>query len=394
MSPGWERLHSDLQRLIIDYPELHRREVAKGEDGRFVYAKADAHGIGNRVYCVIGGFVVALLTNRALIIEWDSRDSCPTFESTKIDKHGENRTRGTTYNGVNDIVCDPVRIDDLFDAPYGIDWRGTNLVPGMDVETRCPGKGKAHPGSVWVIRSNQDMINFRGLFDADFNDFYETATVLCIRSDRPFYWAATCNPRTQYMFPDPWSTLGAFQQYLLRPTQSIRERVQAHLYRKSCLAGVHLRKVRKVSENTLLVKNLLRALENVKPKAGHGVFIASDPYSMKVKHDIENALQKRGIELVNIKSISAHPTRSTWEGLIDAAVENTYLGFCDNIFPHRVGFSTYHDIAFARMVWRHAVSAKNLLAMIKVQKFNNETATDAIITPNVTCYYPWSKTKF
>mmetsp|Transcript_21977 Transcript_21977/g.28469 ORF Transcript_21977/g.28469 Transcript_21977/m.28469 type:complete len:203 (-) Transcript_21977:1019-1627(-) len=152
MSPGWERLHSDLQRLIIDYPELHRREVAKGEDGRFVYAKADAHGIGNRVYCVIGGFVVALLTNRALIIEWDSRDSCPTFESTKIDKHGENRTRGTTYNGVNDIVCDPVRIDDLFDAPYGIDWRGTNLVPGMDVETRCPGKGKAHPGSVWVIR--------------------------------------------------------------------------------------------------------------------------------------------------------------------------------------------------------------------------------------------------
>ena len=93
----------DLLQNWIAKQQFQRRHTVYQGGGRSVVVMAKRHGLGNRLNNVIGGFMLALATGRALVINWPP-SACR-----------------------NKRNCDPTSIDDLFDPPVGVQV----LVPAL-----------------------------------------------------------------------------------------------------------------------------------------------------------------------------------------------------------------------------------------------------------------------
>jgi len=59
------------------YKEQHHRIMAeKPENQRFLVWEAGGYGLGNRILSLLSAFLLANLTNRALIVDWKSSPAC------------------------------------------------------------------------------------------------------------------------------------------------------------------------------------------------------------------------------------------------------------------------------------------------------------------------------
>jgi len=164
----------------------------------------------------------------------------------------------------------------------------------------------------------------------------------------------------------------------------VRERARELMSGVACRAGIHLRKVRNPDVTSKLAADLVRVVADAR-RDRDVVFVASDPFSVNVKNELADLVKRRGFTLLEPRSLSAHPTRSTIEGILDAGVENTLLALCGALLPYEAGHSTYHDIALARLIWRQQLDADAVTSHI-----GNHTEHRRTVTPPIsTCYHPW-----
>lgn len=378
----WNRLSPKLQELLAEYPTVHQRELAKGVSGggRFVMALAQSHGIGNRVNTVTVAFALALVTRRALIIQWDSRHRSCKSNATML------RKRLVRIRGVEDETCDPISIDDIFHEPHGIDWHGTSLASRYTDRKSCL-RMDADVLRVWGIHGSEDVARYRRLHEANFSNFHEHVQFVCMHTDRPVFWGVTCNPTMRHIFPHPWATYGALQDYLLMPSQQIAERVSKSLDHgaKDCVAGIHLRKVKGNENGT--DRDIVARLHEVfatRRSPSAAVFVAADPFSEGAKAYLDHVVLENGFQLITVETLAEHPTRSSVEGVLDAAAEATILGTCDMIIPFDSSYSTFHDTILGRIAWRQALDVPTVTRYI-----NNKTSPSTDLSPpSSDCYTP------
>lgn len=317
-----------LEALLANYVDVQTAERRKPRvSGRSVTVVATRHGLGNRLNNVIGGFALALATNRALVVHWPRTDC----RRKKRD-------------------CDPTSIDDLFDPPPGVSWR------------RMPGWPKATAtmcaGGPFVIANNrqsdvQDVLEMN-LTAAAFNGA-DRPKNWCSVSDRSWAHAVSCNPEFRCRTPTPWFFYGLLQRWLLRPKRSILDQARSVFSGgRVCGVGVHLRKADLSSSSWATADVLEAAYVRALARAGRergdpdfGVYLAADAESSRTRVRLELAAQKLGAPLLD-RATKARPTRSSVRGMQDALAENYVLSSCVEILPRGAGASTFHDLAVAR----------------------------------------------
>lgn len=327
----WEVVRNtskDFAQLLEDYPSVSAAERAKGlgRGGKFVTVVADRHGLGNRIGPIVGGFALALATGRALAIHWP-------------------RVRCSAHPHKKD--CDPAGINDLFEPPAGVDW---SLPEGRKMPGLCA-KGP------WLLRGNAPQLVDRirttnGLGNGQ--RFREHWANICVDSDRDFAWGVTCHADVTARFPSPWLTSGGLMAYLLRPNRVVTAKAAA-VRESSCALAVHLRKTdrgplpSKVVTPTVIVPAYLDASNR---SGAAGVYVAADDRSIVTRRVLVEALVAAGARL--LAPVASGPaTRANIDGIQTALAENFVLSSCYDIMPKGTGYSTFHDVAFARLVFMH-----------------------------------------
>lgn len=305
---------ASLQALLDEYPAVSARQRAKGKKGHFVTVKVEANGLGNRIGPIVGGFALALATRRGLIIQW-------TRHSTKED---------------------PTGVDDLFEPPPGVKWGSVKGVQCTD----------------WFVHGNKPkvvdgLLAIKGLRRA--GKFRASSHNLCIDTDRDVAWGITCHPDMvrDGLFPPPWLAYGALMDYLLRPRSEVVELIEAAKRRDkgaTCALGVHLRKADRGNNPSRVMTGPV-VVNALRRSSGGGVYLASDDRSHSTRIQLIRALRAHGVQLLTAPSSMRPPTRHTVAGIRDALADNYLLSTCRDALPRGVGFSTFHDVAFARAVF-------------------------------------------
>lgn len=319
----------ELAELLAEYPAVSsaEREKGLGSGGKFVTVVADHHGLGNRIGPIIGGFALALVTGRALAIHWPRRQ-CSTMK--------------------NHSDCDPASIDDLFQRPTGVSWA---LPQGRKLSELCA-------NDLWLVRGNSpetvDVLRTTSGLGTGAN-FREHVANMCVDSDREFSWGVTCHDDLRLLFPSPWVASGAMMTYLLRPNSIVVDKLNATKRQHagvSCALAVHLRKVdRSRSSSISFTRAVLAAFYETSNRTGEtGVYIAADDRSLVTRRLLINALKDTSAVLL-APVTSSKATRGTVNGIQIALAENLLLSTCYDLFPRGTGSSTFHDVAFARLVF-------------------------------------------
>ena len=317
-----------LAELLERYADVQAEQRAKPKvSGKSITVIATRHGLGNRINNVVGGFALALATNRALVVHWPRTDCRRKRED-----------------------CDPTSIDDLFDPPPGVSWGRIKNWPKATA-TMC-----SH--GPFVISNNRfsdvEAVLDMNLSEERFNG-PDKPKNWCAISDRSWAHAVSCNPLLRCAAPTPWFFYGLLQRWLLRPKRAVLERVKHTLGRgKTCAVGVHLRKAdlssTKWATEELLAEAYATALERRGRARGDptfGVYIASDGESRKTRLRLEQIARDVDAPLL-ARAVTTRPTRGSIRGNQDALAENYVLASCDEILPRGSGASTFHDLAVAR----------------------------------------------
>ena len=340
---------TELLRLLEAWPAVQAAQREMGKQGRYVVIEAGRRGLGNRMGPIAGGLALAVTTGRALAVHWP-RSDC--------------------HRKKND--CDPTSIDDLFEAPTGVNWKGTGckgpfLIKGDDIKP------------VDQLKRSKGLGGARG-----------SQNNVCVDTDRCFAWGVSCNQEVKHLFPSPWITYGLFVDYLFRhPTHPVQSRIQKALdvsatkykrTRLSCGLGVHLRKENHWehfesrlfnASNPLKDYDVVTSFRNISSKSDdssleRAVYVAADKQSGPVKKKLVRDLEKAGIPIID--PIAKDPSRMTMAGMYDAAAELIFLSTCEDIVPRGLGHSTFHDVAVARSAYLHGWSQNRIRSFVNFGK--------------------------
>ncbi|CAH0366931.1 unnamed protein product [Pelagomonas calceolata] len=312
----------DLLQNWIAKQQFQRRHTVYQGGGRSVVVMAKRHGLGNRLNNVIGGFMLALATGRALVINWPP-SACR-----------------------NKRNCDPTSIDDLFDPPVGVKW-GRMQGWNKDLDAMCAN------GPFVISQNGHDAV--QQVLDMDLGNYHEQPKMVCAVCDRSWSYGVSCNPLLRCAMPTPWYVYGLLQRWLLRPKRAVVNRVRQTLANHTCAVGVHLRKAdnskTKWATEELLRETYASALKR-RPefKNGdlrYGIYVAADGESTQTKKRIEAFARSVGAPLLE-RAARFKASRDSVRAMQDALAENYVLSSCVEILPRGSGASTFHDLAVAR----------------------------------------------
>lgn len=323
-----------LSDMLAAYPIVSRAQRDRGHGGKFVTIVADRHGLGNRIGPIVGAFALALATNRSLAIHWP-HTRCSTHKNRK--------------------ECDPAGVDDLFEKPPGVEWHIPN-------GHKLPGLCSHGP---WMINGNgqkdvEKILTTKGLGRGE--KFRETFKNFCTDSDRDFSWGLSCHPELRdVVFPSPWVTSGILANYLLRPNRYVMAKIAKAEKRHGvqCALAIHLRKSDQSKKKPSKVTTpdlVVAAYEEARNQSGgrRGVYVANDDLSTVTRRYLITALERRTDAILFPPITSGKPTRQSVDGLRDALAENFFLSKCFDIMPRGTGYSTFHDVALARMIFEQS----------------------------------------
>lgn len=106
---------SVLQALFERYTEIHKRELAKGSEGKYVVVQHGAQ-MNNRVRLVVTGLVVGLLTDRAVLSKFQYHAALADLFDSPIDMeyahHNGVSTAQTTaisFERIDSVMCQDLR---------------------------------------------------------------------------------------------------------------------------------------------------------------------------------------------------------------------------------------------------------------------------------------------
>ena len=336
----------EVQKLFARYQKLHHTILHETppEKQRFVFFTAPESGLGNRMQALTSAFLVALLTDRALIVQWKSH----------------------MMSGAN--------IDDLFQHP-GFDWSSpeaynimaTSSVPdwksyiSFPYCRTCASRGGKH------IRDSYSRL----LCDADAS--IETdARVLQIYSTQWFAPVLAHNPH----YRDRICKLlgkdlgGVLTRFLYKPVPAIQneiDRLKAEFDQSHRVIGLKLRMneasaidLDQVDSFYTCAAALEEQLYNLPPRVAHPVgagppkkvrwFLATDRYSEKVR--LQSLIGDRLID-----AGAGMVSKSGAAGMMNAVVDMWVLGEADELINSP--YSTFGYMAHTRTSLLPHVVAKS-----------------------------------
>jgi len=370
---------------------------------------------------VLTGFALALATDRALIVEWAASSEAKCDE----------RRPPTVNFGIEDKDCDVTTLADLYDLPF--DHSRPDEMPSCEM----------NPDADFVVRGDRDEATFWDMLDA--GGFDETqpfvaveavrryraeTRVLCVKTDRFAAWTLTCAAAPGLFPREPWATYGLLQDYLFWPVAALRERIRTALLEPTaetassnyveaeaaspCAVGIHLRKLLNSTGHRGSAAARVEfdaALNGTLPGAPRGddnlvsssstrlhstpyVLVASDPFSVALKAELDARAKELGFRLVDVAKFETRITRATAEGILDAVLDLSLLALCDVVLPLQIEHSTFHDVALARMAWRRHLVPETFAELLSwPNRHGHEGHADPfgrnydgrILPPSLTC---------